>query len=284
MTGPDGTTPLPGIRVRAYLQTGPTSWTLAALADTGADGHYDIVGLATGIYRAYFSDPAGGYVAEYYDNKSDWNLATNFNVTDGGTTPNINASLAGAGKITGKVTAGGGGVGDIVASAWVNVGGSWQSKGSGASASDGNYTIGGLPPGAYRVRFADAYSPPRYVTEYFDNVATLDAATAIPVTAGTPTGNINAAFGGSGSITGKVTGPDGITTIPNIDVEAWQYNTLYQVWDWITDTVTSASGNYTLVLLGGTYRVSFRDPLARPISSRNITATSRTSAAATMSS
>ncbi|MFU8827358.1 MAG: MSCRAMM family protein, partial [Brevefilum sp.] len=151
ITASDGVTPLVGIRVTAYRHITGTTWEVAGTAFTNASGDYVVSGLGTGIYRAKFDDPAGNYATQYYENKTLFYLATNFNVTDGQVTPNINAAMALAGKISGTVTrVGGGALGDIAASAWTEVGGTWQFVSNAISGSNGVYTIGSLPPGDYR--------------------------------------------------------------------------------------------------------------------------------------
>jgi 5-hydroxyisourate hydrolase-like protein (transthyretin family) len=262
VTGPNGTTPLPGIRVTAYRWTGGSDWQLAAFADTGADGRYDIGGLVTGIYRAKFVDLAGSYVTEYYDNKSDFNLANAFNVTDGATTPNINASLAQAGRIAGTVIAASGGapVADIVASACQLSGGSCPILGSAVTGADGRYTIVGLPPGTYRVRFADSYPVPRYIAQYYNGQVDFNLATPVTVTAGQTTSGINASMGGYGRITGNVTGPGSIKALSGIIVDVWQYDAASATWEWVSFAETDSSGNYEASgLVTGDYRVEFSD-------------------------
>jgi major membrane immunogen (membrane-anchored lipoprotein) len=262
VTGPDGATPLAGIRVRTYLWLGGPDWLLAAWTDSGADGRYDIGGLASGYYRAMFIDLAGNYVTEYYDDQSDWSSATTFSVTDGAITPGIDASLARAGKISGKVTAQGSGVADVVVSAWAKVGGTWRNRGSDLSINNGNYTIDGIAEGAYAVMFSDGLSPQRYLTEYYNNVLDINQATPVSVVAGQTTGNINASLGGYGKITGKVTAPDGTTGLEDITVDLYEYNATDQIWDWASFGTTDASGNYEVGgLVTRDYRVGFSDPL-----------------------
>jgi hypothetical protein len=265
VTGPDGTTPLSGIRVTAYRQTSPGLWSVAGTASSAANGSYSIGSLVTGIYRAKFESLTGVYVTEYYDNKSTFNLATNFSVTDGQTTANINASLAQAGYIAGRVTdlATGSGVGDIVVGALINDGGTWRTASSAVTISNGNYTLGGLAGGqSYIVRFSDGLAPPRFLDEYYDNVTTIGAATPVNVAGGQTTANINAAMGSYGKIAGTITGPDGTTVAANIDVDVYQYDDVLGQWEWVSGDATTTTGTYEATgLVTGNYRLYFSDPV-----------------------
>ena len=186
-------------------------------------------------------------------------------MTDGVATPNINASLAQAGRITGTVIAASGGapVADIVASACQLSGGSCPILGSAVTGSDGNYTIGGLPPGTYRVRFADSYPVPRYIAQYYNGQVDSNLATPVTVTAGQTTPNINASMGDYGKITGKVTGPGGTPALSGIDADIWRYTTPHapglgvgQLRHHRRIRQLQAAG-----LVTGDYRVDFSDPL-----------------------
>ena len=269
ITGPDGTTPLAGIRVTAYRQTGPTSWTIdigplypGNPATTNASGAYDIPSRPTGIYRVKFEDPAGNYIREYYDNKFDFNLATNFNVTDGQTTPNINASLALGGRISGTVTqvSNGSPVVDIVVSAYQNTGGVLTFLSSDISASNGSYIIEAIPPGSVVVHFSDPYDPPRYLDEYYDNVLDLNHATLVNVIAGITTSGINASLGSYGSLSGNVSAQGSSLKLKDIQIDVWQFNSGTSSWDSVSYDLSDASGNYSA---GGLdtddYRIQFHD-------------------------
>jgi hypothetical protein len=261
VTGPGGVTPLSNIRVSAYRQTGPTSWLLQANSLTLTDGTYAVGGLPGGIYRAKFEDDGGTYVTEFYDDQPDFSSADNFNVTDGQTTSNIDASLALAGQIAGTVTQveGGSPVPDIVVAAFRLDG---TNAGSDVTGADGTYSIGGLPAGSYKVKFSDSYTVPRYLDEYYDNVESFGDADAVSVIAGVTTGGVDAALGQYGKIAGTVTGPDGITTVDGIYVDAWEYNDVSMNWDWVSGTSTDASGSYELSgLTTRDYRVEYSDPL-----------------------
>jgi hypothetical protein len=258
----DGTTPLANIRVRPYRQTGPTTWRLIAPVQTESDGTYVAAGLEIGIYRAEFEDPSGDYVPEYYDDQSSFAYATSFVVNDGETTTGIGAALSQAGHIAGTVTAIADGepVADIVATAWYSTTSAWRSGGSAPTSGDGTFDIGGLPAGNYRVRFADVYSPPRYIEEVYDNVLTLEAGADVPVTAGTTTSGIDAALGTYGRIAGTITGVGGIP-VEDINADIWQYNAGSSTWEWVSGGATDESGAYVANgLTTGDYRVQFSDP------------------------
>jgi len=264
VTASNGTTALSGIRVTAYRQTGSTTWSNVGNVLTNASGTYAISGLAAGFYRARFEDPAGNYVTEYYNNKTAFDLATIFSVSDGSTTPNINAALAQAGKISGTVTkaAGGGGASDVVASAWTNSGGTWVLISNALTNTSGVYTIGGLPAGTYRVKFSDSYVPKRYLDQWYQGALTVDTAQNITVTAGTTVSNINAAMGSYGSIKGNVKAADGVTNLAEINVDAYRFRSTS--WEWFSYGTTDASGNYEVNGLSTeNYRVQFTDTLGQ---------------------
>ena len=73
---------------------------------TNSSGNYTITGLSTGNYIVHFD--AGGVVGDfasmYYNDKVIFSSANLVAVTDGQTTPNIDASLAAGGTISGHVT------------------------------------------------------------------------------------------------------------------------------------------------------------------------------------
>lgn len=264
VTAEDGTTPLEGIKVTAYIQTGPTEWPVAGIVYTDLNGEYLISSLATGIYRVKFEDPTGAHVIEYYEDKSSWSLATNFDVISGEITANIDASLEPAGKISGTITlVDGGSEEGLVANAWSNASGSWQVIAYGISDAEGHYIIAGLSTGNYRIRFSDSsqYIPPRYVPEWYDNELNREDAQDVAVTAGITTPDINAELGSYGSIAGNVKANDGTTNLEDIYVDVYHYDIDTSSWDWFGYGITDTSGNYEVFgLHTADYRVSFTDP------------------------
>ncbi|SEH04471.1 Serine-aspartate repeat-containing protein D precursor [Candidatus Venteria ishoeyi] len=211
--------------------------------------------MISGNYRISFdtwNNP--DYIAEYYDDATNLDSATNIEVTVGNVSSNINAQLAAAGFISGTVTdSNGTAIQDIQVSAYTQDGNDWDSINSGYTDASGNYNIGRLASGDYRLRFDD--SSGNYLSEYNNDAATLDTAIDITVTTGNTTENINAQLATAGTITGTVTDSNS-AAIQNIGVSvyAWDGN----FWNNVSWRETDAFGNYTIGgLISGNYRISF---------------------------
>jgi hypothetical protein len=262
VTSPGGG-PLNGIKVTAYRQALP-NWPIEGVVYTNASGVYSLANIPTGFYHILFEDPAAGYVPEYFDNKTSFNAANFVTVTDGQTTPNIDAELAQAGKISGLVTqvSNGQPADSISVSAWFYNGSNWTQIANATTAINGVYTIGSLPPGAYRVKFNDLVFPQRFIDEWYNNVTSVNAGTNVNVTANVTTPNINASMGDYGSIKGNVKAYDGVTNLSDIYADIYRFDSTYSVWEWFSYGITDASGNYTATGLGTeNFRVEFSDPL-----------------------
>ena len=263
VTSEDGVTKLSGIKITAYKHIGGIDWYKYPSVNTDGDGVYIIEGLASGIYRVKFEDPSGDYIPEYFENKFSFELATNFDLGEGATIPNINASLDLAGKISGTISLVTGGTeADLVASAWSNASGSWELISNALTNGSGFYTIGGLAPGNYRVMFSDSsvHVPPRYVTEYYDNQLIIENAQDLVVSAGGITSGVNADLGLYGSIKGNVRSDDGISNLAGIDVDVWRYDSINLTWEYFSSGITDASGNYEVFgLESENVRVGFID-------------------------
>jgi hypothetical protein len=173
-------------------------------ATTGADGLYDVGGLAGGTYRVCFFNYSGQHVDECYNNAADVNSATDLSVAAGATRSNVNAQLALAAHIKGKVTdAQGNPISDVGVLAytwnatyqyWVPVIGGWAPTGA-----DGRYDVGGLVGGTYRVCFSS--NSGQYVDECYNNAAGVDGASDIQLQAGATIANIDAQLADSGTDT-----------------------------------------------------------------------------------
>ena len=259
VTGPDGTTPLADIEVTAYTMS-EWDWDPVDSTTTDADGHYEILGLREGSYRVVFGDPDSVYIDEAYDNNvpAQPEYGTDIDVPAETTLTGIDASLAIGSTITGTVTGldGTTPLADIWASAFLLTEQGREWMGDGLTGTDGAYTISGLPTGSYVVEFWDDLG--RYCPEYYDDAADLDSATEIEVPRGGSASGIDASLPLCSTITGTVTGPDGVTPLGEIVV--WAYTWSDEGWDPAGRRLTGPDGTYEMGgLAAGNYRLQFVD-------------------------
>jgi hypothetical protein len=155
---------------------------------TAADGTYTFIALSTGNYAVKFSHNGSDYLDQWYSGESSFGSATPVPVTAPNTTTGINAVLAVAGSISGKVTnASGTGIANVDVEV-DNPQGTYVAEA--LTASDGTYTVVGLPTGsnAYAVNF----SLEGFVSQWYSNQSSLDNANLVSVTAPNTTTGINA--------------------------------------------------------------------------------------------
>ena len=247
----DGTTPLGGVNVSAYSESGGFGHTRSR-----QDGSYQIEGLTSGSYTVEAEASDRGYFRVFYDGVTDFEAVSLVLVTVGADTPNIDFTMLAGGSISGQVVTANpgeplGGV-EVWAQSYDCCGG-----GNGArTLPDGTYEIIGLAPGDYRVR---AQQPDAgLVGMFFDNTTDWIEATRVPVAAGETTPNINFALGVGGSISGVVYRSDGVTPIAGADVWASDYVCCEGGGN---GALTAADGSYTISgLPGGDYRVQASKP------------------------
>ncbi|MGO9457588.1 MAG: carboxypeptidase regulatory-like domain-containing protein [Acidimicrobiales bacterium] len=225
-------------------------------ASTAANGTYKVKGLTTGSYAVHFAPCNSGqnYLPQWYRDKASETTATSVTVTAGGaTTPNINASLATGGEITGKVTnrATGNPLGTVCVDAYPVSSGT---SGYTTTAGNGTYTIKGLASGQYKVEFYGCGATSKFTAQWFDGKATETAATAVTVVAGgLPRTAVDASMIAGGGITGTVTAKTGGAPIGTICVEAIPTTTGADGF-----ARTGSGGTYLLDgLATGTYKVEF---------------------------
>lgn len=182
--------PLKGIEVVVY--PADESRSPVGYATTGARGEYTVVGLATGFYKVRFSpgfESSLNYVTQFYEGASSLASAKPVSVTQQETTPGINAEMHIGGKLEGTVT-------DATTHAPLAdaevaaIGAGEVEYGYALTNSSGQYTITGLPTGAYRVEFADS----RYIAQYYNDQPSFASATPVAVLQGAATGGIDAAL------------------------------------------------------------------------------------------
>ena len=156
-----------------------------------ANGDYDVGGLAAGTYRVGFFDGRSPqeFLAEFWNDKPDVDAADNVPVSEGETRTDIDAALARAGKITGRVTdSEGAPITQFGVHAW-----RWADDGSGGGVwsdywygyaqidASGAYTMAELHDGVFALHFETSGD---YVNEYYDDKPDLASATGVPVNLG----------------------------------------------------------------------------------------------------
>ncbi|GAA4715506.1 carboxypeptidase regulatory-like domain-containing protein [Nocardioides conyzicola] len=234
---------------------------------TGADGAYDLNGLAAGSYRIAF-DPGsvpGGYEGEYWDDAASFDEATQIDLADGQAATGTDAELAVRGRITGVVTGPAGQpLSDIKVTAYRREiedgdGGDedvyWDEYTDAWTGSDGSYDLGAMHSGTYRIEFYDYMTG--YVGEYWRDTTLWADASGVQVTAGTVTSGINAQLALGGVVDGVVTAPDG-HALPDIEVRAYRWDQAGGTWEWAYYTYTDDNGFYDMSgLPDGSYRLGF---------------------------
>jgi len=184
--------PAAGIEVTVYKWNGQSAspW---EIVKTSENGTYATNSLPNGIYRLRFMDYSWRYQGEYYDGAESLGSGMDVSVTAGKVTGNINAALAPWGQITGTVTDQR--TGQALSGIWVTLwqwNNAWSQPYCTSSRTDGVYTLGGFGSGVYRVEFYDPEN--RYRFEFYNDAATIDAATDITFTVGQTISGINAAL------------------------------------------------------------------------------------------
>lgn len=173
----------------------------------------------------------------------------------------LDAASAGTATISGTVTAevGGAGLQMVGVSVYRFANGIWQPLAGAFATTDpfGNYTVGGLPAGSYRLEFKDLTGS--YAAEFYNNASTVKSATTVSVPDGSRVSGINVALVKAATMSGSVTaegggGLQGISVIPR----RWEQSG--EVWEELTPTLTEASGSFKLEgLAPGTYTFEFVD-------------------------
>ncbi len=240
------TGPIAGARVSAN----PIPYVVgagAAPATTDVNGNYTITGLVAATYQVTFTAP--GYIGENYDNQPQYgmpsyNLVT---VTEGNTTPNINAQLSSGARVAGRVTDSlGNPLQGATVTSFAQNPPSFGSAGSGATDANGDYTLSVPTGGQYLVTAistglaqgflsgASAPSPADVATLTLDTTTTMNF-TLQPL----------------GSISGRVTQPDGSPLVgSSVTALVVQYPGLA----WFPSTMgayhrtafTDSNGDYTM--------------------------------------
>ncbi len=164
--------PLAGV---AVLALSSASYAFEAGAVTDANGQYDIA-VDPGDYVLGFADTTGDHAFEWHLDQPGSGLASAQAVTAAVGTPGVaNATLTSSrGSIAGTVVEDGSGV--PLADIWVfAIDGTGSVVGVARTATDGTYSMAGVPAAGVRVRFLDLTGA--HVSEYHSDVPGPDAGT-----------------------------------------------------------------------------------------------------------
>jgi uncharacterized membrane protein/protocatechuate 3,4-dioxygenase beta subunit len=224
-------------------------------AETQADGGYTIWGLPASSYRlrTRVTESGTGCAGEWYDNTTIESKATAVIVQAGNDTSNTDFALASGGSISGTIRsdADGHAIEGAYIVAFNYDSGQWINDAE--TQEDGSYTIWGLSPGRYRVRVGDYGTG--FIGEYYNNTYNFDGATAVEVTAGADTQNIDFGLAVASTITGRVTDGNG-QPLSEICVGAVDQQ-CSGAWFW---TSTDTNGNYSILVPGGKSFYLLSDP------------------------
>jgi hypothetical protein len=244
--------PISQVLVKAYNATGGYS-----SARTDSSGNYIIkhIPLVDGIRKVQFdAQSAGNFLSEWYNDKTSQSTADPVNIAARATTENINAQLAGGGIISGRVTnSSGSGIANVVVSANdLN----FNLIRYGQTDANGNYSIQGLPTGSHKIFFSTS-SAGYYVGEWYNDKAPKNEADQVSVTVGQTTSKIDAMLADGGIISGRVTNAAG-QGLPNVEIWPSDLNGSFVG----VGARTNSTGNYTLGILAGDYKIFFNTYLA----------------------
>lgn len=246
VTDPDGQA-VQNWNVTASSRT--TSFTKSA--STSSDGTYTLNGLPADDYTVGFSTYNTTTLAkQWYSGSATAAGATKVTVTKAQTTANINAALTEAGSISGKVT----GI-DDKGLAGVSVyaqGDSYSNYRSTTTASDGSYSLTGLPDDDYTLTFTPAQGSD-YLREYYDDVSSYSDATPVTVSGNAKVTNINAKLAKGIKFSGKVSSSTGPLSGAYVTLNSDYYSNNY----FYSSTSTDASGNWSITAPQGSYYLQF---------------------------
>ncbi len=225
------------------------------VAGTVSTGSYSIGGLVPGAtYELQYT--FGNTTQQWVD--SFWVDGTTLTADPGSATtftPQTGSALTASftvptlGSISGVATDPGGAPSTSLSVELVDSAGTVLSPG--VTFSSGTYTVAGLLPGGYRVEFLPSSS--LIAPQYYPSAATLSSATAVTVTSGTVTPNINVTLTSAATISGTVSAAQGGADVGGLEVDVVDASG-----NVLTSAFTNANGTYTIGgLPAGTWYLRF---------------------------
>jgi len=249
--------PLGGINVFAYDVTRPINPIgFVGVSTSDWSGYYIIQGLPSGSYKVRAWDIwGGGYVSEYWDDKTGWYTADIINVSKADTVENIDFSLSLGGKIKGTVYDANQMMplpGELVIALNATTGeivniaqSSWE---------DGSYSLTGLPTDRFKVAVYP-WLTMVHAFEFYDNKDGWATADIISVYAPDSVMGVDFYLEQGGCISGEVTGAKD-SPIMGANIRVWVYVNPFYDWQALFTTITHYDGYYIHTgLRTGAYKV-----------------------------
>jgi len=225
---------------------------------TDQAGRYRFGALSPGDYQIRFSDCAEEprVSGEWYDARTTRAEADTIQVAAGAETTGIDASLAPAATIRGRVTVADGSPVDEVCVIGRSADVPFEEYDEdlfGLTDGDGRYVLGGASAGRYKIEFYPC-GEEGHAGEWYDDQDSFESADVIDLSPGEDRSGVDAVLTEGGSIAGRVTDESG-TPVPFGCVVAVDRDGDYAGYG-----DTDGSGDYEVLgLHAGSYRVRFGD-------------------------
>jgi len=178
------------------------SLTWAGFGVTQADGTCRLTNLAAGSFTVLAGRGGNEYVPAYLGDTTEANSATVFSLSSGAPEYAGTVTLRRSARLQGRATCGGRPLADATVTVYDT---SQTVVNSVVTDASGDYTVGGLDAGSYKV---SAAKTPEYRETFWQNAETFAAGTAVTV-ADEETKTVDLALNKNGKASGVVTVPEG---------------------------------------------------------------------------
>lgn len=187
----DGTNGISGISIALHTSSGTyTGYSV----NTDASGNYTFTGISSGAYKIRFNNGVGNgkyFVRRVNGGGLDFAHASSINVTVPAPVTGINGTLSPAGAISGTVTnAALTGISGITVIPYYSLTDTQVWNMNATTDASGNYTIGGLDPGSYRIQFGGTASAPILDGNFYNARQSIFTADQVNVSANTTTNSV----------------------------------------------------------------------------------------------
>ena len=239
------------VRAQVFAQR-DGAWVSVGYALAESDGAYRVTGLAPGTYRVGFTDHAGRLLDTFHASVDTVEAAKDITVGAGAAVANINATLAVAGSVSGRLT---GAQGPMVGATVVAYRDDdddewWDAISVARSDAEGRYRVEGLTQGTYRLGFLEPSG--LSAVEFYEDAPTVWEAKDVPVGRSQAVTGIDAELVQAGAISGAV------TPATDAEVVVVAYAQTDGEWREIRRTLAVGGGFYKFDQLeAGAYRIGF---------------------------